>query len=118
MSDELEYPEDETNELQCDMFGFCACGRPEENLRYILGGLEILNDQFEDNGDGKWYERHRGRVDEYFASAQAEYFFWYWCAKEELTEHGCGVPGWLTARGKAALDRLRRWKQMGRVVAA
>jgi len=36
------------------------------------------------------------------------YFMWYWFDKEELTEHGGSVPGWLTKKGLGMLNKLNK----------
>lgn len=99
--------------LQTGMFGFCGCGRPSENLLYVLGGLELI-DEPSPNGTREqfnaWWTGYHERVLKHFGSDEAAYFFYYWADKEELTEHGGGVPGWLGEKGRNILMMLREWK--------
>jgi len=100
--------------LQAGLLGFCCCGMPDENLRYVLGGLELI-ESLRSSPQGKvewsaWWEEHKARELRHFGSERAAYFFYYWCSDPaKLTEHGSGVPGWLTEKGKAMLDLLREW---------
>lgn len=89
-----EYAEDL---LQAGILGFCCCGRPFESLSYIRRGLELIDER----------EGHKKRLADHFQTDAAMYFFYYWCDKEELTEHGGSVPGWLTEKGSALLSLLR-----------
>lgn len=95
------------------MLGFCGCGAPEENLRYVLGGLALMNEErpgWPSNSMPefhKWYERHKARCLAHFGSERAEYFFYYWCDEKKFSEHGGSVPGWLTDSGLQLLADLR-----------
>lgn len=97
--------------IQQHVLEWCACGQPDENLLYIRGGLRLIAEKYESpEGDWEaWYKEHRRKVDEHFKSQQGEYFFYYWCAAHDLTEHGGSVPGWLDSKGEellALLDEL------------
>jgi hypothetical protein len=85
-----------------DVLGFCACGRPEDAHRFILEGLRYVDRPYDKE---RWRERFDAE-EARFGSSGAMYFFWYWLDAEGLTEHGGGVPGWLTERGKDLLALL------------
>lgn len=95
------------------MLGFCGCGAPEENLRYVLGGLELMNEERPGwphdtmANFHTWYEGHKARCLAHFGSERAEYFFYYWCDEKKFSEHGGSVPGWLTDSGLQLLADLR-----------
>jgi len=104
-----------TDLIQTGMLKFCACGAPEQNLLYVLGGLELID---EDRPDGtlaefhKWCKKWEKRRQVHFGSEAAADFFFYWADSQELTEHGSSVPGWLTNKGKELMTLLREWKEM------
>ena len=84
--------------IHVGLLGFCGCYDPESNLEYVLAQLEAI-------------EEYRWKVWPGKDSLPAAtYFFWYWCEKEDLTEHGGTVPGWLTGKGEELLGLLREWK--------
>ena len=85
------------------VFGFCLCGMPYETLKYIRGGLELV-DGYVHNDD---YDAHEKRCSDYFGSYGQRYFFYYWCDKMGYSEHGGSVPGWLSKEGKDLLAILR-----------
>lgn len=95
--------------LQTGIFKFCGCGRPEDNLDYILGGLELIAEKPPQGYDAfsAWFDKHQERVRAHFGSMKAAYFFYYWADKEDLTEHGGSVPGWLTDKGHDLMLMLR-----------
>lgn len=95
--------------LQAGILEFCSCGCPEESLLYVMRGLELINERGpEDRTEWvDWFKGHQLRTHEHFKTRGAEYFFYYWCDKEELTEHGGSVPGWLTEKGAALLSLLQ-----------
>lgn len=94
--------------LQNGIFGFCMCGCPEENLEYIRAGLDHIEKlrNAPRPWSRDWYEEHRKESVDLFGNSEAEYFFYYWADKEEYTEHGSSVPGWLTDKGMALLNLL------------
>jgi hypothetical protein len=94
---------------------FCGCGCPDEAMQYVLDGLELIAedspDSFKDHEAWNvWWQGHRAKLDAHFKTDGARYFFWYWADKEELTEHGGSVPGWLTEKGRQLLEALREWR--------
>ncbi len=102
----------EIERMQESVLGFCACGMPDENLAYVRDGLaHIAEDGPNPQGDSAaweaWLREHRERGAQLFGNERAERFFYYWADKEELSEHGGCVPGWLTEKGLAMLADLR-----------
>lgn len=85
--------------LQGYVLGFCCCGQPDANLKFIAQVLKHINElktevwskniSFED-----W--QFQGST---IASENALYFAYYFLDQKELTEHGGSVPGWLTDKG-------------------
>lgn len=103
--DELE--EYVADRFQVDALGFCGCGDPVSNLRYVLGGLRLLDDLrrkvwAKEETYADWWARCQA----HFGNERATYFFWYWLDKEHLSEHGGAVPGWLTESGERLLNEL------------
>ena len=108
--------EDATSLLQSQL-GFCVCGAPEDSLRYILRGLELIEEGSRDVAEDRaaheaWLSAHFDRRMEHFGTYGAEYFFYYWCDKADLSNHGGSVPGWLTDEGKNLLALLREWSAL------
>lgn len=93
--------------LQTNFLGFCGCGDPDENLKYIRDGLAHIDaertEPFKD-----WYEKWTAEGLKIFGNENSRQFFFYWADSEELTEHGGSVSsgGWLSAKGKQLLDDL------------
>ena len=102
-TEEIHY-RDLTNFIQIHVLGFCGCG--QDVLYYVLWGLRLISWP-----DGMTYETLSALREDHFGSSQAEYFFWFWCHKEELTEHGGCVPGWLDSDGEKLLSLLELWEQ-------
>lgn len=94
--------------VQTGIFGFCGCGSQEDNLKYILEGLEYINWRLEDKTTD--FNNKLIQQNEIFGNEKAAYFFYYWCDKEELTEHGGSVPGWLSPKGKLLVSILKTLK--------
>jgi hypothetical protein len=107
------YYEDAFGLLQCGILGFCGCGAGEENLLYVLRGLELIDEKGPASHEEWriWWDGHNARVKEHFKTSEAQYFFFYWCDKEDFTEHGGSVPGWLTDKGHNVLAMLREWRE-------
>ncbi len=89
--------------LQTSCLGFCGCRMPDTNLAYVKKGLQIINRDLKN-----WppYDEWQKTVMAHFQSQVAADFFFYWTDKEELTEHGGSIPGWLTDKGKELLGLL------------
>lgn len=113
MDDELDI----IDEIQCERFGFCGCGNPEANLLYVLGGLALIGERRPNYFTtdpatwNAWNEEHHKRAALHFGNDSAESFFYYWCDKEKLTQHGGSIPGWLTEEGQNLLNKLLQFKQ-------
>lgn len=103
---------DDLGDAILDGLNFCHCGMPENNLLYILGGLEIIDEKRPDDRTqfDAWWDAHTKREAAHFGNQSSAYFFYYWADKEGLTEHGGSVPGWLSDEGVALLTKLREWK--------
>jgi hypothetical protein len=84
---------------------------PGNNLNYIRKGLTLLRDFY--NSESINYEEFKRLVDELYHDSDNAYFFWYWCDKEGYTEHGSGLPGWLTEEGEQLLVQLEECRQEG-----
>lgn len=103
---------DLTSFIMSGFFNFCGCGCPEDSLKFIKDGLAHIQNRtkkIQENHGEKfkltWDELQKEQTF-IFGSSGAAYFFYYWCDKEELTEHGGSVPGWLTTKGEVVLNLL------------
>ncbi len=109
---------DVTSFVQGEILGFCCCGSPEENISLILEGLRIIDDKYPDGLSAEeykeWWKEREKDVLENFGSDVSAYFFYYWADKEELTEHGGSVPGWLTSKGEKLLSLLSEWEELNK----
>ncbi len=106
--------------IQCGFLKFCGCGNPEDNLLYILGGLELLAERWPILGlrdkmnHEEWeviYNSWFAKNDKYYSNEGAKYFFYYWLDTMSFTEHGGSVPGWLTDTGEELLQLLKEYKE-------
>lgn len=108
-ADGIDY-DSELDYVCCAVLGFCGCGIPEETAEWVLRGLEAIDRPFQ-REEKEWQAFYPQWQDElrslYGDNDAARYFFWYWCDDKGLTEHGGGVPGWLTDKGKGLRDRLK-----------
>ena len=93
--------------LQCGVLDFCGCGFPGENLLFIKRGLAHINNPHRQTTFDLWKKEGK----EVFGNENSEYFFFYWCDKEGLTEHGYSVPGWLTKKGKNLFANLIKYEE-------
>lgn len=105
--------EEAADVLQSGVLGFCGCGCPEKNLEYIRQALEIIDDprpkwSDEHKSWEAWWPIHKEKVRAHFGNDQSAYFFYYWAAKNDLTEHGGSVPGWLSDKGRTLLKLLNQ----------
>lgn len=95
--------------IQGKVFGFCCCGNPELMIEYVLEAMELL--EWHSNTEPHpSYEEYKKRLDIIFADRRTEILMWYWLDSKEWTEHGGGVPGWLTPEGYKVMALLRKWK--------
>ena len=90
--------EDEIEVLQTGAFSFCMCGDPELNLRLIHDGLRYIDNKIDTLGP--------------FDTESVRNFFFYWCDKEGLSDHGVSIPGWLTDRGRLVLEALNEMRTL------
>jgi hypothetical protein len=104
--------------IQVGILGQCMCEDAEANLRYVRDGLQhiarlttaLTTEQDPQVDFFEWYRAWQpawaaeGQV--LFGNACARQFFFYWADAEAFTEHGTGMPGWLTAKGRQLLDDL------------
>lgn len=105
--------EDAESLIQVGVLGFCGCGRPDDSLRHVLDGLELIGEKAPDVRSKEWpawRAGHMMRINAHFKSPGAEYFFYYWCDKEGYTHHGGSVPGYLSDKGRQLLGLLREWR--------
>lgn len=97
--------------LGISVLGFCGCGRPVATLRYVRAALELVAMKGPEGFDEHrkwWHETYAPAKDAVFKGhSEAEYFMWYALTDRDLLEHGGGVPGWLTDKGKQFLADLR-----------
>lgn len=89
--------------IQLAILGFCGCGEPSGNLDYVRIGLKLLQEATELERED--YAKERSRI---FGTNGSVNFFYYWADKEELTEHGGCLPGWLSPKGKVLLEDLEK----------
>lgn len=82
-------------------------GSPDENVTFIGNVLRLF--EYRENNT---YDQWKGKVRELLPTGDVEYFMWYWLDKEEYTEHGGSVPGWLTDKGKQLLSDINAWEKM------
>lgn len=98
--------------IQSGYFDFCGCLAPEENLVYIMKGLQHISERLDKNIDSKkWMETGN----ELFGNENAKHFFYYWADKNNLTEHGFTLPGWLTPEGIQLLELLKHLQKEGEI---
>lgn len=90
---------DKAGFLHSGFLGWCGCGCPEIADLYLLSILEA----YVDKETGQW-----DRFPAIFGGENgAMYFALYTLDVMGLTEHGSALPGWLTNKGRDALDMLR-----------
>lgn len=103
---------DLTSFILSGFFDFCGCGCREESLKFTKSGLNHIQNRTkkiqENHGEQLKliWEEIKKEENSIFGSTGAAYFFYYWCDKEGLTEHGGSVPGWLTIKGEFVLNIL------------
>ena len=111
--------EDVTSAIQCGLFGFCGCGRPEDNLRAVRSALQLLVDSKTERDalrategylSEAWNARFKAQEKKWVELFGAsKYFIWYWLSQHGFTEHVGSVPGWLTPKGEDLLSDLNEW---------
>jgi Na+-translocating ferredoxin:NAD+ oxidoreductase RnfC subunit len=100
-----------TDIIQCGMLNLCGCGMPFDNIQYIRKGLEHLlwrsqNYNLKNDEQASW-EQIKEKEKEVFGNEQSAYFFYYWASKEDYTEHGGSVPGWVSEKGKFLVELIK-----------
>ena len=91
--------EDAESFLQGYFLGFCCCGRPDANLKFIAKVLQHIQNlkekvHTEEITYSQWEEQG-----EKIASTDALYLVYYVLDTKGLTEHGGSVPGWVEPKG-------------------
>jgi len=100
-----DYVVDGKEGVLLDILKFCGCGCPESAIKYVYGGLKLLNDRKD-----KEFENWREERNMYFNNNEgAEYFMWYYLEETGLEEHGTSTPGWLTEYGKEVLNGIEEY---------
>ena len=93
--------------IQTKILGFCGCGDQEANLFYIRDVLQYIDRlKTHVHEDILTFQDWYAEGDELFKTEGARYFAYYFMDREELTEHGSSVPGWLTEKGYELLEDL------------
>lgn len=102
-----------SSKLDCarHLLNFCACGRPEDGLRYVRDGLKLLTELSPDglsvSERSDWFKAREARRLTFFGSDPAFWFFAYWADAQDLTEHGGSVgSSWLSGKGQDLLEDL------------
>lgn len=91
--------------IQSGVLGFCCCGDPDLNLRYIRDGFALIREL--SDGCGGVYKSIRERMTAFHGGETQEQFFHYWADEQGYTEHGGAVPGWLEPKGVELLAALQ-----------
>lgn len=91
--------EDKPSFFHGGFLDFCGCGDPAASDLFLLSVLESL-----ENIETRMSES----VEAPFGGNEGfMYFVFYTLDKMGLTDHGGCVPGWLTEKGRDALEMLR-----------
>ena len=105
---------DATDLIQVGLLGFCDCGDPKKNLQHVLRGLALIDERGPTGGHSawdSWYQEHKARERDVFASDTTALFFYYWATSRDFSEHGGNVlASWLTEDGRRLLGMLREWE--------
>lgn len=97
--------------IEMGLFDFCGCGQPDAVREYVRQSLQLVNDLKQLVWENKmtYYEWNKRKSD-LFKTDEAEFFMWYWLDNKGYTEHGGGMPGWLTVDGEEILSDLDELK--------
>jgi hypothetical protein len=97
--------------LETRVLGFCPCGKGTI-LEYVLGSLELIDwktIQHEKNVPwDTYFKLWRSKCNFFFGNEMAEDFMWHFLDREDYTDHGGSVPGWLNDKGFALRDAIRQ----------
>jgi hypothetical protein len=85
----------ELNEFFFCVFGSCGCGEPDAVAELLYEVLRRVSEG----------SRRAGLAD-LLPTDGLMFSYLGWLTHVELIEHGGGMPGWLTERGKAVLQAL------------
>lgn len=94
--------------FQIMILGFCACGDPDGALKHIRRALQQVKNQ-NVGVHSAWVEDTKALL----GGDDNVWFMWYYLDKEEFTEHGGSVPGWLTTKGEELLSDLDEYFKEG-----
>lgn len=103
--------------IQHEVLNFCGCYTPHDNTLFILKSLALMqerwdalnvaydgsNPSYSREASSKAYGEWEKRLIEHFGNDEMKTFFYYWLDKENFTEHGSSLPGWMDDKGKALL---------------
>ncbi len=105
--------QDAENFLQGGLLGFCCCGDPGDNARYVHGALKLLHERSAGNRPSALPEAWKAateRFEAYFSCARSREFMLYWLDSKGFTEHGSSLYDcWLTKKGDQALALLQEF---------
>jgi hypothetical protein len=93
----------------CDKFDFCGCGMPADVVEYVYKSLLVIDEDWkrkDKQSHDITYPIFVAACNDLYKSDGEKYFMWYWLDNQGYTEHGGGVPGWLTNEGKEVLKEL------------
>jgi hypothetical protein len=99
--------------FQINILGFCGCGRPYNNIKFVADSLKLVKKykQF-GNSFGETREQTIERLEQYkkeqrefFGNDQIAEFMLYWLDAKGFTEHGGSVgSSWINEKGYDFLD--------------
>lgn len=111
--------------LQCDELGFCMCGCPEDNLKFIYDLLTIRKNYLDKIKEFDFlfnppkkelskelYRNYENELELYIKEnwEKALDFFWYTMDKIKIMDHGTVMPGWLSNHD--FYKRLKKYMEM------
>jgi hypothetical protein len=92
------------------MTWFCGCGAPEAATASLLRLLEQYSDEHREADGEPAYKA----LPKWIPDKGIMFLTLYWLTDLDLIEHGGGVlASWLTGKGQAVLEALRREKEDG-----
>lgn len=78
-------------------FGFCGCGRPDVALKYMRDCMSHILELEELVWEKKMsYDDWEKKQKSLYINEGAMYAIYYLLSDKDITEHGGGVPGWLS----------------------
>lgn len=98
------------------ILNFCGCGDADASLVFVMRGLEIIDAATAPHpgqSSTDAYTEWKRRSMDHFGSEGASGFFFHWCDREGLSDHGGSIPGWLSEDGKRLLALLGEWASEG-----